>query len=113
MRDEEKNWGGSREGAGRVSVIERKNFYYRLSEAEHVIDKQVISAFKKVETELIKELAKARKCKQYEVVEDVHRQMLQAREKIMDAAKEAIMLEKNVIKDRLLNSSFEKVSDTH
>lgn len=106
IRDE--NWGGSREGAGRVSVIERKNYYFRLSEAEYAIDQQVFSAWKQVETELNRELAKELKCKQYQVAEDVYNQVLSAREKIMSAAVAAVMAEKDKIKDTLLKEHSEK-----
>jgi len=100
--DEGKNWGGNRKGAGRVGVVKRKYCHFYLSQEEEAIDKKVIAAFKNAESQITRELAKTLNCKQYEVVESVHNQILAARERIMAKAIEAIEAEIEIIKAAIL-----------
>lgn len=103
MNEEEKEWGGTREGAGRVSVIERKYRHFYLSLEEEKIDRQIVDAFKATEAELKRTLAKQLKCRQYEVEERVYKKLLALRETLAATSLEMIAAEKDAILQALLN----------
>ena len=84
------NWGGNRKGAGRVATIKRNYCHYYLSKEENEIELELTSAFKKVEAEINRELAKELKCKQYEIADIVYQKVLAKRKNLIDQVIEDI-----------------------
>ena len=78
------NWGGNRKGAGRVAAVKRTYCHYYLSKEENEIELEVTSAFKKVEAQINRDLAKELKCKQYEIADIVYKKILAHRKALMD-----------------------------
>lgn len=78
------NWGGNRKGAGRVAAVKRTYCHYYLSKEENEIELEVTSAFKKVEAQINRDLAKELKCKQYEIADIVYKKILAHRKTLMD-----------------------------
>lgn len=97
----DKNWGGTRRGAGRVSVIKRKYCHFYLSEEEDRLEQQVIAAFKETEATITKELAKELGVRQYEVAERVYNKMIAVREKIINEAIAKLETERDKVKAEL------------
>lgn len=95
-------WGGNRKNAGRVSVVQRKYCHYYLSAEEDALEQRLTSAFRQVEAELNRELAKEMKCKQYEVAEEVYQRILEVRTQIIEEAIGKIEAAKTGIKEGIL-----------